>query len=122
MEKMDAMDTIPSDSKSGTQLIYFYKDLTIKKDYRLIVLISRYGCRRSPSTARALTELFIPLPSADQELPFHLAILLTTTPLALPKYPPDLDCGDITFRRFQVTGSDSHGFDRVDDGIGCESD
>lgn len=34
--------------------------------------------------------------------------------------PPDLDCGDITFRRFQVLPSDPHGFDRDQDGVGCE--
>lgn len=35
--------------------------------------------------------------------------------------PPDLDCGDIPYRRFQVSGSDPHRFDRDGDGIGCES-
>lgn len=36
--------------------------------------------------------------------------------------PPDLDCGDISYRRFRVTGSDPHNFDGRDkDGIGCES-
>ena len=35
--------------------------------------------------------------------------------------PPDLDCGDIPHRRFQVVGSDPHGFDVDKDGIGCES-
>ena len=41
--------------------------------------------------------------------------------VCIPAYPPDLDCGDIPHRRFQVTGSDPHGFDRDRDGIGCES-
>ena len=41
--------------------------------------------------------------------------------VCIPKYPPDLDCGEISFRRFQVTGSDPHGFDGDNDGIGCES-
>lgn len=36
-------------------------------------------------------------------------------------YPPDLDCGDITYRRFQVLAPDPHGFDGDHDGIGCES-
>jgi micrococcal nuclease len=34
--------------------------------------------------------------------------------------PPDLDCGDIPYRRFSVVGGDPHGFDRDHDGIGCE--
>ena len=35
-------------------------------------------------------------------------------------YPPDLDCGQISQRNFAVTGTDPHGFDADNDGIGCE--
>jgi endonuclease YncB( thermonuclease family) len=35
--------------------------------------------------------------------------------------PPDLDCADVSQKRFTVSGSDPHGFDRDGDGIGCES-
>lgn len=41
--------------------------------------------------------------------------------VCIPPAPPDLDCGDISFRRFEVTGRDPHGFDGDSDGIGCES-
>lgn len=41
--------------------------------------------------------------------------------VCIPPPPPDLDCGEISFRRFDVTGSDPHGFDGDDDGVGCES-
>ncbi len=41
--------------------------------------------------------------------------------VCIPPYPPDLDCGDIGYSNFRVTGSDPHGFDRDNDGIGCES-
>lgn len=41
--------------------------------------------------------------------------------VCIPPYPPDLDCGDISERRFNVVGSDPHGFDGDGDGIGCES-
>lgn len=41
--------------------------------------------------------------------------------VCIPPYPPDLDCGEIPFRRFRVVGADPHGFDRDRDGIGCES-
>jgi micrococcal nuclease len=34
---------------------------------------------------------------------------------------PDLDCGDISYRRFKVLPPDPHGFDRDRDGIGCEN-
>lgn len=36
-------------------------------------------------------------------------------------YPPDLDCGEISFKNFRVVGSDPHRFDGNKDGIGCES-
>jgi micrococcal nuclease len=39
----------------------------------------------------------------------------------IPGAPPDLDCGDIAQRRFEVRPPDPHGFDRDGDGIGCES-
>jgi hypothetical protein len=40
--------------------------------------------------------------------------------VCIPPYPPDLDCGDISYRRFDVRGADPHGFDGDNDGIGCE--
>lgn len=40
--------------------------------------------------------------------------------LCLAPPPPDLNCGDISARNFQVVGSDPHGFDRDKDGVGCE--
>jgi micrococcal nuclease len=41
--------------------------------------------------------------------------------VCIPPAPPDLDCGDITFRRFVVKPPDPHGFDGDHDGVGCES-
>lgn len=41
--------------------------------------------------------------------------------VCIPSPPPDLDCGDIPYRRFQVVGSDPHRFDGDHDGVGCES-
>jgi len=41
--------------------------------------------------------------------------------VCIPPSPPDLNCGDIPYRRFQVVGIDPHGFDRDGDGVGCES-
>ena len=35
--------------------------------------------------------------------------------------PPNLNCGDISDKRFEVLPPDPHGFDRDGDGIGCES-
>jgi micrococcal nuclease len=41
--------------------------------------------------------------------------------VCIPSPPPDLDCGQITERGFQVLPPDPHRFDGDGDGIGCES-
>jgi len=41
--------------------------------------------------------------------------------VCITPYPPDLDCGEIGYSNFRVIGNDPHGFDRDNDGIGCES-
>ncbi|MGH9003335.1 MAG: thermonuclease family protein, partial [Acidimicrobiia bacterium] len=41
--------------------------------------------------------------------------------VCIPPGPPDLDCGEISHRRFRVVGSDPHRFDSDHDGVGCES-
>ena len=40
--------------------------------------------------------------------------------VCIPPSPPDLDCGDISERRFRVVPPDPHRFDGEGDGIGCE--
>lgn len=40
--------------------------------------------------------------------------------VCIPPPPPDLDCRDVPYRRFRVTGGDPHRFDGDRDGIGCE--
>lgn len=42
--------------------------------------------------------------------------------VCIPPPPPDLDCGQISHRRFQVLAPDPHNFDGDGNGIGCESD
>jgi Domain of unknown function DUF11 len=45
--------------------------------------------------------------------------------VCIPPPPPDLDCGQISFRNFQVIytvpNPDPHNFDGDRDGVGCES-
>lgn len=41
--------------------------------------------------------------------------------VCIPPYPPDLNCGDVSDKRFDVLPPDPHGFDGDGDGIGCES-
>lgn len=40
--------------------------------------------------------------------------------VCIPPPPPDLNCGDIPYRRFTVLPPDPHNFDSDNDGIGCE--
>jgi micrococcal nuclease len=42
--------------------------------------------------------------------------------VCIPPSPPDLDCPDITERRFDVLPPDPHRFDGDHDGMGCERD
>jgi hypothetical protein len=39
----------------------------------------------------------------------------------IPPPPPNLNCDDVSDTNFEVVGSDPHGFDGDNDGIGCES-
>lgn len=41
--------------------------------------------------------------------------------VCVPPYPPDLNCGEISYRNFRVLPPDPHGLDGDKDGIGCES-
>ena len=41
--------------------------------------------------------------------------------VCIPPAPPDLDCGDVSYRRFRVVGADPHRFDGNRDGIACTS-
>jgi len=40
--------------------------------------------------------------------------------VCIPPSPPDLDCGDVSFRRFRVLEPDPHQFDGDHNGVGCE--
>jgi hypothetical protein len=39
----------------------------------------------------------------------------------IPPPPPDLDCDQVNGSNFTVVGSDPHGFDGDNDGVGCET-
>ncbi len=68
----------------------------------------RYGCESSDFKPKSSP---LPKTSCDPSYPDFCI----TSP------PPDLDCKDVLpHKKFRVTGSDPHGFDRNGDGIGCE--
>jgi hypothetical protein len=66
----------------------------------------------APTTTIGIQPVLPPIPSnCDSSYPG----------VCIPPAPPDLDCGDVGFRRFTVVPPDPHGFDSDSDGIGCES-
>lgn len=85
----------------------------------------------SPTNTLLPTNTLIPT-STTAPLPTATIIIIAPTQqsnchpsypdVCIPYPPPDLDCGDIPYRRFRITGPDVHNFDGSDgDGIGCES-
>ncbi|MBI2776418.1 MAG: HNH endonuclease [Chloroflexi bacterium] len=68
---------------------------------------------------------FEPVPPAGEGTPTALASGVDCSPaypnVCIPPPPPDLNCGDIAYRRFTVLPPDPHGFDGDKDGVGCES-
>jgi hypothetical protein len=72
--------------------------------------------RTATVTATPTRTSQVPTPTRD---PTVCAAEYPTVCIAPP--PPDLNCGDISFRRFRVLPPDRHGFDTDNDGIGCES-
>lgn len=41
--------------------------------------------------------------------------------VCIPPFPPDLNCGDVSDKRFEVLPPDPHDFDGNGNGVGCES-
>ncbi|MEG4917768.1 thermonuclease family protein [Microcoleus sp. B7-D4] len=63
-----------------------------------------------------------PAPSPQRPVPAQQSNCDPSYPdVCIPPAPPDLNCGDISHRRFRVLPPDPHKFDRDKDGIGCES-
>lgn len=62
-----------------------------------------------------------PQPPAPQPTPTPTNCDPSYPTLCIPPNSPDLDCGDIGARRFQVLPPDPHRFDGDRDGVGCES-
>ena len=67
---------------------------------------------------------FAPVPTDFEETPTAVATGAECSPaypgVCIAPPPPDLDCGDIPYRRFKVLSPDPHHFDGDHDGIGCE--
>jgi hypothetical protein len=92
----------------------------------IIAGVSIYSASRPHQTSTSTNLPSTPLPSSQP------SSLVTETGQAgdcdpsypdfcIPSPPPDLNCADMSQKRFTVSGSDPHGFDRDGDGVGCES-
>ncbi len=64
-----------------------------------------------PTPSAGATPIPVPQSNCDPSYP----------DVCIPPPPPDLDCGEISHRRFKVVPPDPHRFDRDNDGIGCEA-
>lgn len=83
---------------------------------------TRVAISTATSTTTATTQAAQPTATATATATIPAANCDPSYPgVCIPPPPPDLNCGDITFRRFTVIGSDPHGFDTDGDGVGCES-
>lgn len=58
--------------------------------------------------------------AAQSTVPAAVNCELSYPGICIPRYPPDLNCGDIPYTNFPIIGADPHDFDDNDDGIGCE--
>lgn len=68
----------------------------------------------------AVTPTPVPVPTPTAAPPSRGNCSPAYPDVCIPPPPPDLDCGDIPYRRFTVLPPDPHGFDREGDGVGCE--
>lgn len=98
-----------------------------------IAVKARWGLSVDEREKSALTGLILGCP--DVRMPLAPAPTAEPTPVpapsgacspayptvCIPPPPPDLDCGDIPYRRFAVLAPDPHHFDGDHNGIGCES-
>jgi hypothetical protein len=115
--------------------------VSIKGRWGLSMDQSEFGRIRNLLTDRCPEQTIAPWPDAPPAGPSITASPVTGPPVAvdnpppppaascdpsypdvcIPPSPPDLDCGDISYRRFTVLPPDPHRFDGEGDGVGCES-
>jgi len=114
--------------------------IAIKVRWGLSMDQSEAGRIRNVLTERCPDQTIAPWPATAPWTPTLLSASVTTTTAApvaiqplvsgtcdasypdvcIPPAPPDLDCGDVSYRRFTVLPPDPHGFDGDQNGVGCE--
>ena len=73
------------------------------------------------ATSLPPTATTAPAPSATATLAPQPTCDANYSGACIPVYPPDINCTDISAKKFQVTGTDVHGLDNDGDGVACES-
>ena len=73
----------------------------------------KYGCTSDSetNTESSIQGIDIEKSKCDESYP----------DFCIPHSPPDLNCSDVSEKRFTVLSPDPHGFDGDGDGVGCES-
>lgn len=123
--------------RGGAATRYGFRFSTAERA-RLIAVMRQHGSVRWRMEVRATTDdndvsrlrrliqmTPPPLPSPPRPAPAPQPSQPSCDPsypgVCIPPAPPDLDCDDVPYSDFAVIGSDPHGFDGNDDGVGCES-
>jgi hypothetical protein len=133
----DPSNWIPPDT--GYVCTYLADWVSIKARWGLSMDKSEHGRIRNLLTDRCPDQTIAPWPDTppagppitQPPAPEVIPPPLPSAGNCDPSYPDvcippvsevgDLDCGDITFRRFTVLPPDPHNFDGDNDGVGCES-
>ena len=130
----DPSNWLPPDP--GFVCTYLSDWVSIKARWSLSMDQSEHGRIRNLLTDRCPDQTIAPWPDTASPGPPVTSppVVVVPPPLSpaggcdpsypdvcIPPSPPDLDCGDITFRRFTVLPPDPHRFDGDGNGIGCES-
>ena len=68
-----------------------------------------------------INSLFLLIKILENENRIFCYNKLSFPDICIALYPPDLNCDDIPNDNFEVLPPDPHGFDREEDGIGCET-
>lgn len=75
----------------------------------------------SPSPSSAKTVISSPTPTTQSDGSSARSGCDPSYPtVCIPPPPPDLDCKDVSYKRFKVLPPDPHNFDGNNDGVGCE--
>jgi hypothetical protein len=86
-----------------------------------ILIVTTFALLTFASTALAQTSFGLrPKPISNPPVSQKQNCSPSYPDVCIPPPPPDLDCKDISYRKFKVLEADPHKFDQDKNGIGCE--